>query len=67
MYCEKTMRIILIKVNGVERELPYVDGNPDFSGVTEPSLSLLMAAWINGDYEIIEIEAPNLEIPEVET
>lgn len=53
------MQVILIKANGIARELPCVEGNPDFSGVTEPSLSILMVAWENGDYEIEQTEEVN--------
>jgi hypothetical protein len=50
------MKIILIKLNGITRELPFVDGNPDFGGISEPTLTILQAAFVAGDHEIMEVE-----------
>lgn len=50
------MKIILIKSKGITRELPFIDGKGDFSGITEPTLAILKEACDNGNYEIKEIE-----------
>jgi hypothetical protein len=49
------MQIALIEHAGVTRELPLIDGKPDFSGVTEPSKTILQNAFDDGHYTVYEV------------
>ncbi len=47
---------ILIRSTNANTYLPFVNNQPDYTGVSEPALSILQAAFATGNYEIIDTE-----------
>jgi hypothetical protein len=46
------MQIKIISPNAITY-LPWTDDRPDFTGITEPSLSVLKKAFQDGDYTLL--------------
>lgn len=51
------MSQIIITTSGIKTVLPF-NGSPDYAGINDPALSILQAAYGEGNYEIIPEPEP---------
>jgi hypothetical protein len=60
------MSYIAIKTLGATTLIRLINDIPDFSGISNPTLSVLQSAYSDGDYEIIQDLEPPQENPQVD-